>query len=138
MPELNIQLHCLGLGAAYRRTEGEPGFAEVPGPTGEALQALLRKIIAGLMKQLTGRRVPVEEKGATCLADCEAESDDARTVWPCRARRTGGPAPRQAQPVRLTVSAWARPSVLASARGPERRCSRPADSYVSRQHTSLH
>ena len=43
---LKIHLHCLVLDGVYRcDTEGEPVFVEVPAPAGEALQALLHKII---------------------------------------------------------------------------------------------
>ena len=60
---LNIHLHCLVLDGVYRRTDGEPVFVEGPAPTDEALQALLHKIIARLMKLLTRRGVLVEEAG---------------------------------------------------------------------------
>ena len=57
---LNIHLHCLVLDGVYQRTDGDPVFVEVPAPTDEALQALLHKIIARLMKLLTRRGVLVE------------------------------------------------------------------------------
>ena len=56
------------LDGVYRRTDGEPVFVEVPAPTDEALQALLYKIIARLMKLLTRRGVLVEEEGSSYLA----------------------------------------------------------------------
>ena len=49
----------------YRRTDGETVFVEVPAPTDEALQALLHKIFARLMKPLTRRGVLVEEEGVS-------------------------------------------------------------------------
>ena len=82
---LNIHLHCLILDGVYRRTGGEPEFVEVPGPTDEALQALLRKIIARLMKLLTRPGVLVEGEGSTYLADSNRDSDDARTLRPLQA-----------------------------------------------------
>jgi hypothetical protein len=82
---LNIPLHCLVLDGVYRRTDGEPAFVEVPAPTDEALQALLHKIIARLMKLRTRRGVLVEDEGSTYLADADADSDDARTLRPLQA-----------------------------------------------------
>ena len=82
---LNIHLHCLVLDGAYRRTDGEPVFVEVPAPSDEALQALLQKIIARLMKLLTRRGVLIEEEGSSYLADSDTESDDARTLRPLQA-----------------------------------------------------
>jgi hypothetical protein len=79
---LNIHLHCLVLDGVYQRTDADPIFIEVPAPTDEALQALLHKIIARLMKLLTRRGVLVEEQGSTYLADGDAESDNARTLRP--------------------------------------------------------
>jgi len=129
----------LVLDGVYRRTDGEPVFVEVPAPTDKALQALLHKIIARLIKLLTRRGVLVEEEGSGYLADGDADSDDARALrplqaaaWPCRPRRaarwhwqsTGlpvsmlAPAPRQAQTVHRTVCAWARPIELPSDRAP--------------------
>ncbi len=53
---LNIHLHCLVLDGVYRRgSDGVPEFVEVPAPTNEALQAVLRKIITRMMKLLTRR-----------------------------------------------------------------------------------
>jgi len=48
----------------------------VSAPTEEALQALLHKIIARLMKLLTRRGVLVEEEGSSYLANGDAESDE--------------------------------------------------------------
>ena len=128
---LNIPLHCLVLDGVYRRVAGEAVFVEVPAPTDEALQAVLYKIIARLMKMLTRRGVLVKEQGATYLAHGDADSDDARALrplhaaaWPCRPRRASGPAPRQAQPVHRTVCVRARPIELPSDRAQDRRCSR--------------
>jgi len=47
---------------AYRRTDGEPVFVDVPAPTDEELQALLHMIITRLMKLLTRRGVLIEEE----------------------------------------------------------------------------
>ena len=82
---LNIHLHRLVLDGVYRRTDGEPVFIEVPAPTDEALQTLLHKIIARLMKLLTRRGVLVEEEGSSYLADGDADSDDARALRPLQA-----------------------------------------------------
>ena len=57
----------------------------MPAPTDEALQALFHKIISRLMKLLTRRGVLIEEEESTCLADSDAESDDARTLRPLQA-----------------------------------------------------
>jgi len=46
----------------YRRTDGESVFVQADSPTDEDLQALLYKIITGLMKLLTRRGVLVEEE----------------------------------------------------------------------------
>jgi hypothetical protein len=52
----NIHLHCLVLDGVYRRgIDGTPEFVEVPEPTDEALQSVLRKIITRTMKLLTRR-----------------------------------------------------------------------------------
>ena len=114
------------LDGVYRRTDGEPAFVEVPAHTDEALQAVLHKIIGRMMKLLTRRGVLVEDEGSTCLADGDAESDDARTLrplqaaaWPCRPRRASGPAPRRAQPVHWTVCVRARLTASPSARVPD-------------------
>jgi hypothetical protein len=83
---LNVHLHCLVLDGVYRRgTEGEPVFVEVPAPTNEALQTVLRKIITRSMKLLTRRGVLIEEQGQTYMADGDADSDDARTLRPLQA-----------------------------------------------------
>ena len=82
---LNIHLHCLVLDGVYRRTDGEPVFVEVHAPSDAALQALLHKIIARLMKVLTRRGVLVEEEGSSYLGDGDAESDDARALRPLQA-----------------------------------------------------
>ena len=52
---LNVHLHCLVLDGVHRRgIDGAPKFVDVPGPTDEALQSVLRKIITRLMGLLTG------------------------------------------------------------------------------------
>ena len=63
---LNIHLHCLVLDGVYRcGADGAPVFVEASAPTDEALQAVLYKVITGMMKLLTRRRVLVEEEGPT-------------------------------------------------------------------------
>ena len=82
------------LNGVYRcDTEGEPVFVEVPAPTDEALQAVLHKIITRTMKLLTRRGVLVEEEGSTCMADSDADSDEARVLRPLQAApgRSHGP-----------------------------------------------
>ena len=78
-------LHCLVLDGVYKRgNDGAPEFVEVPEPTDEALQAVLRKIITRLMKLLTCRGVLVEEEGSTYVADSDSDSDsdEARVFRP--------------------------------------------------------
>ena len=58
---------------------------EVPAPTDEALQAVLHKIITRLMKLLTRKGVLVEEQGQACMADDDADSDEARVLRPWQA-----------------------------------------------------
>ena len=83
---LNILLHCLVLDGVYRPgTDGAPEFVEVPAPTDEALQAVLRKIITRTMKLLTRRGVLVEEEGSTYVADNDGDSDEARALRPLQA-----------------------------------------------------
>jgi hypothetical protein len=61
---LNIHLHCLVLDGVYRcGADGVPGFIEAGAPTDEELHALLRTVIARLMKTLTRRGVLVEDMG---------------------------------------------------------------------------
>ena len=74
------------LDGVYRRgTDGAPEFVEVPAPTDEALQSVLRKIITRMMKLLTRRGVLVEEEGSTYMADNDGDSDDARALRPLQA-----------------------------------------------------
>jgi hypothetical protein len=52
----NVQLQRLVLDGMYRRSaDGWTVFTEVPAPTNEALQAMLRKIMTRMMKLLTRR-----------------------------------------------------------------------------------
>ena len=46
---------------------------------------MLRKVITRTMKLLTRRGVLTEEQGATCLADNDGDSDEARTLRPLQA-----------------------------------------------------
>ena len=67
-------------------SDGDPVFVEVPAPSDEALQALLHKIIARLMKLLTRCNVLVEEdEGSVYMAYGSADSDDVRTLRPPQA-----------------------------------------------------
>ena len=70
---LNIHLHCLVLDGVYRMTGGIPVFQEARAPSLEALQALLAKIIARLMRLLTRQGVLIEERGVRYLAGLEAD-----------------------------------------------------------------
>jgi hypothetical protein len=84
--KLNIDLRCLVLDGVYRcGTDGETAFVEVPGPTDEALGAVLHKIITRTMKLLTRRGALVVEQGSTYMADHDADSDEARTLRPLQA-----------------------------------------------------
>ena len=75
------------LDGVYRRTDSGPVFVQTDSPTDEELQALLHKIITRLMKLLTRRSVLVEEDegGSRYLADADADSDEARALWPLQA-----------------------------------------------------
>jgi len=50
---LNIHLHCLMLDGVYRLADGVPIFQAIPAPTTAKLQALLTRIITGLLQALT-------------------------------------------------------------------------------------
>jgi uncharacterized protein (DUF983 family) len=83
---LNIHLHCLVLDGVYRcGADGVPGFIEAGAPTDEELHALLRTVIARLMKTLTRRGVLVEDMGQTWLAEPDADGEEARTLRPLQA-----------------------------------------------------
>ena len=70
----------------YRRgNDGKPELVEVPGPTDEALQSVLQKIITRMMGLLTRRGVLVEEEGSTYVADNDGDSDEARVLRPLQA-----------------------------------------------------
>ena len=62
-----------------------PGFIEAGAPTDEELHALLRTVIARLMKMLTRQGVLVEDLGQTWLAEPGADGEEARTLWPLQA-----------------------------------------------------
>jgi hypothetical protein len=74
---LNIHLHCLVLDGVYCSTEGVPVFHELRGPTAAELEALLSRIIKGILKLLTRTGYLIEEQGMSYLA--EADSDSALT-----------------------------------------------------------
>jgi hypothetical protein len=83
---LNIHLHCLVLDGVYRRNaDGAPVFVEVQAPTGEALQAVLHRIITRTMELFTRKGVLVEEEGHTYMAEGDADSDEARVLRPLQA-----------------------------------------------------
>jgi len=65
--------------------DGVPEFVEVGAPSDDELHALLQTIIAPLMKLLTRRGVLIEEMGQTCLAEPDADGDEARTLRPLQA-----------------------------------------------------
>jgi hypothetical protein len=70
---LNVHLHCLVLDGVYRcDADGVPGFIEAGAPTDEELHALLRTVIARLMKMLTRRGVLVQEMGQACPLLCHS------------------------------------------------------------------
>ena len=74
------------LDGVYRRdANGAPAFAEAGAPTDEELDALLRTVIARLMKMLTRHGVLVEDLGQTWLAEAGADGEEARTLWPLQA-----------------------------------------------------
>ncbi len=54
-------------------------------PTGDEVHALLQAIITRLMKMLTRRGVLVEDMGRTCLAEPDADGEEARTLRPLQA-----------------------------------------------------
>ena len=83
---LNVHLHCLVLDGVYRcDADGVPGFIEAGAPTDEELHALLRTVIARLMKMLTRRGVLVQEMGQAWLAEPVTDGEEARTLWPLQA-----------------------------------------------------
>jgi len=59
---------------------GQHPYSEVPEPTDEAMQSVLRKIITRTTKLLTRRRVLVEEEGSTYIANNDSDSDETRTL----------------------------------------------------------
>jgi len=83
---LNIHLHCLVLDGVYRcGADGAPAFIEADAPTDDELDALLRTIIARLMKMLTRRGVLVEDMGQAWLAEPDADGEESRTLRPLQA-----------------------------------------------------
>jgi hypothetical protein len=127
---LNVHLHCLVLDGVYRcDADGVPGFIEAGAPTDEELHALLRTVIARLMKMLTRRGVLVQEMGQAWLAEPDADGEESRTLrplqaaaMPCRPRRASGPALRQAQTIHRTVCVRAQLTASPSVPVPGRRC----------------
>jgi hypothetical protein len=71
------------LDGVYRICEGGPVFQEARAPSGEALQALLVKIITRIMRLLTRQGLLIEEQGMSYLA--EPNSDGLPTRAPPRA-----------------------------------------------------
>jgi len=91
---LNIHLHCLVLDGMYRRSaDGAPVLVDVPTPTDEALQTVLHKTITRLMKLHTRKGALVEVEGHTCMADADADSDEARVLRPLQAAPGQWPGP---------------------------------------------
>jgi hypothetical protein len=83
---LDIHLHCLVLDGMYRSdAHGEPAFTEASAPTDEELHALLRTLIARLMKMLTRRGVLVQDMCQTWLAEPDTDGEEARTLRPLQA-----------------------------------------------------
>jgi hypothetical protein len=75
------------LDGVYRcDADGAPSFIEASAPTDDALHALLRTVIAQLMKMLTRRGVLVEDMGQTYLAEPDADGEEARRCGRCRLR----------------------------------------------------
>ena len=65
---LNIHLHCLVLDGVYRSSGDEVVFHDARAPTGGELERLLDKIVARLMRMLTGQGYLIEEQEMTYLA----------------------------------------------------------------------
>ena len=66
---LNIHLHCLVLDWVYRGSGDEVVFHDARAPSGDELEGLLEKIVARLMRMLTGQGYLIEEPEMTYLAD---------------------------------------------------------------------
>ncbi len=80
---LNIHLHCLVLDGVYRtKPNGELIFIQVPAPTEQALQLLLRAIITSIMKRLVRQGVLVQEQDDWYVADGIAEDTEASALRP--------------------------------------------------------
>ena len=62
----------------------------VAAPSDEAMQAVPHKIVTLILKLLTRRGALVEEQGSTCMADNDANSDDARMSWARPPKRVFG------------------------------------------------
>ena len=60
-------------------------LVEATSPTDEPAPSVLQTTVSRLMKMLTRRGVLVEEMGQTCLADPDADGDEARTLRPLQA-----------------------------------------------------
>jgi Putative transposase len=80
---LNIHLHCLVLDGVYRtKPNGELVFIPASAPTDQALQLLLRFIIASIMKRLVRQGVLVQEQDQWYVADGIAEVTDTSALRP--------------------------------------------------------
>ncbi|MBS0445725.1 MAG: transposase [Proteobacteria bacterium] len=73
------------LDGVYRTDDAGPVFVEAPPPTGQEVQAVLRKIVDRVLRMLTRRGVLVQEQDSIYVADADGESDDARTLRPLQA-----------------------------------------------------
>ena len=62
------------LDGVYRRTEGEPVSQEARAPSGDELEGLLDKIVARLMRMLTGQGYLIKEQEMIYLADIAADN----------------------------------------------------------------
>jgi hypothetical protein len=80
---LNIHLHCLVLDGVYRtRPNGELVFIQAPAPTEQALQLLLRAIIASVMKRLVRQGVLVQEQDQWYASDTVADDTETSALRP--------------------------------------------------------
>jgi len=73
------------LESALRPGETLTDFVEAQAPTDAARQAVVHKIVTGMMKRLTRRRGVVDEEGSTRTAESDGDSDEAGTLGPIQA-----------------------------------------------------
>ncbi|MCE2907346.1 MAG: hypothetical protein LW712_00715 [Burkholderiaceae bacterium] len=70
---------------SHSGADGPPAFIEADAPTDNELHVLLQTVIARLMQMLTRQGVLVEDMGQTCLAELDANGEEARTLRPLQA-----------------------------------------------------